>query len=182
VIQTNDPENRFFTVPVTLVVPAYRQGINAGGPAYMDLSGVPWAADQAWSAGSFGYVGAGSTRSVTGDITGTEDDPLYLDQRQNMVGYRFSDLPEGTYQVDLRFAELNRRRAGARVFSVSIEATTGVFLLDVYEEAGGARAALDKTFLVEVTDGTLDIVFTAVRGDRPIVNAIMVTHMPGGGG
>jgi hypothetical protein len=64
---------------------------------------------------------------------------------------------------------------------VSIEGTTGVFLLDVFQEAGGRRIALDRTFLVEVTDGTLDIVFTAVRGDKPIVNAIMVTHMPGGG-
>jgi subtilisin family serine protease len=181
VVQTNDPENAAFVVPVTLVVPAYRQGINAGGGAYTDTAGVSWAADQAWTEGSFGYVQAGRTRSVTGDIAGTEDDDLYRDLRQNMLAYRFSGLQAGTYLVDLRFAELNLRRSGARVFSVSLEGTTGVFLLDVFEEAGGARTALDRTFLVEVTDGTLDTVFTAVRGDTPIVNAIMVTHMPDGG-
>jgi hypothetical protein len=181
VIQTNDPEHSTFNVPITLIVPGYRQGINTGGAAYTDTNGIPWAADRAWTAGSFGYVGAGTTRSVPGDIAGTDDDDLYRNLRSNMVGYRFSGLAEGTYLVDLRFAELNLRRAGARVFSVSIEGKTGVFLLDVFQEAGGRRIALDRTFLVEVTDGTLDIVFTAVRGDKPIVNAVMVTHMPGGG-
>jgi subtilisin family serine protease len=180
VISTNDPENPFFTVPVTLIIPAYRQGVNVGGPAYADSTGAVWAADQAWTAGSFGYVGAGGTRTVPGDIAGTDDDDLYRDQRQNMVGYRFSELPEGTYLVDLRFAELTLRRSGDRVFSVSIEGSTGVFLLDVFAEAGGRRIALDRTFMVEVTDGTLDIVFTAIRGDKPIVNAIMVTEMPSG--
>ena len=40
--------------------------------------------------------------------------------------------------------------------------------------------ALDQTFVVEVTDGTLDIEFAAPRGHKPIVNAILVTELPAG--
>ena len=96
-----------------------------------------------------------------------------------MSGYRF-DVEDGVYRVDLSFAELQARRAGARVFSVSIEGGVVLSNLDVYAEAGGQRAALDRSFLVEVTDGALDITFAAQRGDAPIVNAILVTHQPEG--
>ncbi len=51
---------------------------------------------------------------------------------------------------------------------------------DVWAAAGGRYSALDRTFVVEVTDGILDISFAAQRGDSPIVNAIIVTEMPPG--
>jgi len=40
VIQTNDPDHANIQVPVTLVVPAYQQGINPGGGSYMDPAQV----------------------------------------------------------------------------------------------------------------------------------------------
>jgi hypothetical protein len=40
--------------------------------------------------------------------------------------------------------------------------------------------AIDKSFVAEVTDGVLDIGFLAQRGDKPIVNGILVTEMPPG--
>jgi hypothetical protein len=69
-------------------------------------------------------------------------------------------------------------QADARVFSVSLEGASVLPNLDVFAAAGGRYIALDRSFMVEVTDGTLDIGFTAQRGDRPIVNGILVTHVP----
>lgn len=180
VVLTNDPELGNVQVPVTLVVPAYQQGVNAGGGAYTDpATGVDYAPDQAFSPGGWGSVGASSTRAVGSDIAGTDRDPLYQDLRTGMSGYRFS-VPDGTYQVDLAFAELQLQKAGARVFAVRIEGVTVLAGFDVFAEAGGRRTALDRTFVVDVGDGRLDIEFIAQRGDQPIVNAILVTEMPAG--
>jgi len=177
-IATNDPDNARITVPVILVVPSYQQGVNAGGSSYTNANGDVFAPDRAYGVGSFGYLGASSTRTTKASIDGTDDDPLYQALRQGMTGYRF-DVPDGTYSVDLRFAEIVAKKAGARVFSVSIEGQPVVSSLDVYREAG-RNAALDRTFEVEVTDGHLDIAFTAQRGDQPIVSAILVTELPPG--
>ena len=35
------------------------------------------------------------------------DDPLYQDLRRGMSEYRFDGVPNGAYQVELRFAELS---------------------------------------------------------------------------
>jgi hypothetical protein len=179
VVKTNDPDHPSFQVPITLVVPSYQQGINAGGGAYTNANGDSYAADRAYTAGSgFGSVGGGSSRSTTAAISGTTEDPLYQDLHAAMTGYRF-DVANGTYRVDLNFAEIVARKANARVFNVSIEGSTVLSNLDVYALVG-RNAALDRSFTVEVTDGRLDIGFTPQRGDQPIINGILVTEMPPG--
>ncbi|MEO7229429.1 MAG: malectin domain-containing carbohydrate-binding protein, partial [Candidatus Limnocylindrales bacterium] len=178
VVQTNDPDRSNSQVPVILVVPKYQQGIDTGEGAYVDpANGNIFVTDRAFSAGGFGYVGSSSTRSTGAAIAGTERDPLYQDLRAGMTAYRFA-VPNGTYRVDLSFAELQATRAGARVFNVSIEGAAVLSNLDVFAAAGGRYVALDRTVLVEVSDGVLDISFIAQRGDKPIINAILVTELP----
>ena len=177
-IQTNDPDNARITVPVILVVPAYQQGVNAGGATYTNANGDVFATDRPYGAGPFGYLGASSIRTTKSAIDGTDDDPLYQAMRQGMTGYSF-DVPDGRYRVDLRFAEIVAKKAGARVFTVSIEGQPVLSSLDVYAQAG-RNAALDQTFEVDVTDGHLDITFNAQRGDQPFISAILVTEVPPG--
>jgi Malectin domain/Viral BACON domain len=177
-VGTNDPDNRMIQVPVVLVVPAFQQGVNAGGGAYANGNGDVFAADRAYDGGPFGFVGASSTRSTKSAIAGTPDGPLYQDLRSGMAAYRFA-VPEGRYRVDLGFAEIVARKAGARVFSVAIEGQPVLVNLDVFAEAG-RNAALDRWFEADVADGVLDVTFTAQRGDTPIVNAILVTEVPPG--
>lgn len=180
VIQTNDPDNATMQIPVTLVVPAYQQGIDAGIGSFVDpATGDFYAADRPYTVGGFGYVGPSSVRATQHDIDGTDRDPLYADLRQGMTDYRFT-VPDGTYVVTLSFAELQLNKAGSRVFGVSLEGTPVLSNFDVWAAAGGRYVALDRTFVVEVTDGILDISFLAQRGDSPIINAIIVTEMPPG--
>ena len=46
--------------------------------------------------------------------------------------------------------------------------------------AGGLLTAYDRSVIVEVTDGVLDISFVGNLGDVPIVNGILVTEIPQG--
>lgn len=176
VVQTNDPDQRAMSVPVTLVVPAYQQGVDAGGSGHETAAGVAYAADRSYAPGSYGYVG-GQRRSTRAPIAGTDEDALYRTLRLDMSAYRF-DVPQaGTYRVDLHFADILPIGTGARVFDVRIEGETVLVNLDIVAEVG-TNAALDRTFDVVVSDGTLDIEFVAQRGDKPIVNGVLVTHRP----
>jgi hypothetical protein len=87
-------------------------------------------------------------------------------------------VPNGVYEVDLRFAELQNIRFGRRLFDVIVENTTVLPAHDIAYEVG-TFSADDHRFFVEVTDGRLDVRFIARAGsDKPIVNAVRVTHRP----
>ncbi len=153
---------------------AFTQRVDVGATiGYTDLAGNPWAADQVYTSGSFGFV-SGSSLSSTAAIASTSDDTLYRTMRQaGSLEYRF-DVPAATYAVTLRFAEIqpNSFAAGRRVFNISIEGAAVQTGLDVFATVG-SNAALDRTFAVSVSDGTLNIVLSRVVG-RAMVSAIAV--------
>jgi hypothetical protein len=66
----------------------------------------------------------------------------------------------GTYTVTLYFAEIYFNAPGQRVFNVSIEGQTVLQNFDIWAVAG-QFAAVQRTFVVTVTDGVLNIVATA---------------------
>ena len=96
-----------------------------------------------------------------------------------MGGYRFA-VPDGTYRVDLSFAEFSAQEAGLRVFSGALEGVPVFANLDVYDAAPGRWVALDRSYFVEVTDGVLDLTFTVRSGHHAIINGILVTEVPAG--
>lgn len=146
--------------------------VNAGAAAWRGGDGVLWQADQAYTPGSWGYLG-GRTFSAAVPIAGTDDDPLYHSERWGMSGYRF-DVPPGTYTVLLRFAEVYGWKVGQRIFDVQIEEQTALANLDIFA-AAGRYTAHDRQFTVIVSDGVLDIAFIP-RLDAPKINAIRVTN------
>lgn len=166
-ISSNDPRNPRLQVPVTLVVPAYYQGVNAGGGDYTDRAGDLWSADRQYVAGSFGYTNPMSRLAMTSrPISGTDDDPLYQTQRVDPTEYRFDGLPAGVYQVELRFAEVTRRAPSTRLLDVIVEGSTVLPAHDVAAEVG-SFAADDHTLFLPVTDGQLNIRFVGRRDTRP---------------
>jgi Subtilase family/Malectin domain/Carboxypeptidase regulatory-like domain/Viral BACON domain len=178
-IQTNSGRQPMLRVPVSLIVPAYQTLANSGNGPYTDSNGDPWVADQAYSAGSWGYCcGQTNVDRVTRPIGGTVDDKLYQDERRGSMEYRFDGLPNGIYELKLKFAELQNSRAGQRLFDVLAEGNLILPALDVSGEVGKLYA-LDKTFYLPVTDGTLNVRFVPRVGKKePIINAIGVTHRP----
>lgn len=125
---------------------------NSGGGSFGASDGITYAAETG--------VYRWGTYSTGDAITHTTDDTLYQSERHGNFSYNVS-LASGGYTVTLEFAAVFSAGAGQRVFDVAIE---GVIVLDnpdIYAVAGH-DAALDYSFPVTLTDGTLNIVFTSV--------------------
>ena len=160
------------TAPTAQAAFAQRVDVAAASP-YIDLAGNEWAADRKYQPGGFGYVGGVATVAEM-DIANTSDPTLYRTFRRGpSFEYRF-DVPDGTYAVLLRFAELwpPNFEVGERMFDVTAEGVPVLVDFDLFG-AAGAAAAVDRTFVTEVTDGTLDIGFEGSI-HRAVVNAIAV--------
>jgi subtilisin family serine protease len=167
-------------VPINLIVPAYMQGANAGGPAYTDSLGDPWAPDQAFAPGQWGYLDEGKlVAAPDAPIGGTADPTLYRTARESPIAYRFENLPAGTYQVELRFAELDETVGiNGRLFDVIINDQLVLPAHDIVLAAGSLTAD-DYSFFVRVAGGRLDVRFVTRTGfGEPIINALRVTHRP----
>lgn len=81
-------------------------------------------------------------------------------------------LPRGRYEVRLTFVE-PEKAAGERVFDVVANGQTLVKNLDVAKATGGPSVALQKTAMVNIANESLDLTFTATKGEA-IVSAIEI--------
>ncbi len=142
--------------------------INSGGATFTDGQGRVWSADTSYS--------GGSTYSITADIANTTDDPLYQTVRFGNFSYNVG-VPNGSYRVTLKFAEVYWTSQGQRVFNVAIEGTTVLSNFDILTQTT-PKTALDRSFTTSVTDGVLNIVFTSVVNNA-MVSAVEI--VPGTG-
>ncbi len=167
------------TVPVKVVVPRYQVALDAGSDsAATDALGDSWSPDRKYTAGSYGYQGSSSTHSTGRTIAGTADQKLFRNAREGMYEYRFDNVPNGTYTVELGFAELSSTKPNKRVFDVMAEGTQVLPSLDIALEAG-TYTALTRTYTVTVTDGVLNVRFVAHGGyGKPLLNSLRVTDRP----
>ena len=141
--------------------------INAGGPQVTDSSNQVWAADQ--------YFSGGKTYAAGNSIAGTTDDTLYQTERYgNPFSYAIP-VPNATYEVVLHFAEIYWSSPGSRVFSVSLEGNPVETGIDLVGEAG-ANTAVTRTYPVTVSDGVLDIAFSASIDNAKISAIEVIDH------
>jgi glucose/arabinose dehydrogenase len=158
------------TATVTLNPPAGTFSpiyVNSGGAAYTDPSGTVWSADKGFSSGN--AYGVGNT------IANTTTPALYQDLIWNSSPFQYQfAVPNGTYTVTLKFAELHYTLAGQRVFNVVANGATMLNGFDAVAAAGAAFTAVDRKFSVSVTTGQLTIQFVPVAGE-PAVNALSIT-------
>ena len=179
-VRSNDPRTPTVRVPVTVMVPDYQVAVDAGAlTPYTDGDGDTWAADRRYVAGEWGYTNGSSSRLVSRRaIGGTDEDLLYQTARNNPSGYWFDDVPDGTYEIEFRFAEINGRRPGRRLADVIAEQQLLLPAHDIAEEVGGYNAD-DHTVTVTVTDGQLNVRLVPRAGTAvPILNGLRVTHLP----
>ncbi|MFE7135466.1 S8 family serine peptidase [Streptomyces sp. NPDC057638] len=178
-IESRSGRSPVLTVPVKVVVPRYQVAVDSGaGGGSVDRFGDSWTPDKRYAAGSHGYQGTTSTRSTTRAITGTEDPALFRTAREGLYEYRFDTVPNGVYTVELGFAELSGTRPNSRVFDVLAEGVEVLPSLDIALEAG-SYAAVQRTYTVTVTDGTLNVRFIAHKGyGKPLLNTLRVTERP----
>jgi len=149
--------------------------INAGGGEVTNSIGT-FAADNYFS------PSPGFTYFNTGSIAGTSNGAIYQTERSSdtnngTFSYNFP-VKSAQYKVILHFAELYWNSSGQRLFDVSLENNKVLDNYDVFQKSGGSMTATAETFLVTVTDGTLNLLFSASLADggkdRPKVSAIEV--------
>ena len=86
-------------------------------------------------------------------------------------------LADGNYNVTLDFAETYVTAAGQRIFSVSINGTQVLTNFDIYAAAGGMNIAVQRTFPVTVTNGTLSVNFIPGAVENPKINGMEARFM-----
>jgi Malectin domain len=143
--------------------------------AVSDSEGVMWSADTQFTGGT----AAVQTPPIT--ITGTDSAVLYNGQRYGDPGFSYAfSVPDGSYTVTMKFAELYVTGAGQRLFSIAINGATVESGFDIYATAGAMNTAVDRTYPVTVTGGTIAIVFTQGTVQFPKVDAIEISQGDGG--
>ncbi len=146
-------------VGATPIGPSFRVAAGESAP-YYDASGNVWAAD---------YFSSGGMAAWTNTpVTGTSDPLLY---QTETVGSSFSyNLPllNGTYSLNLLFAETQGKTKGQCLFNVSANGKALLTGFDIYAAAGGANKAVVETFPVSVTNGHLSLTFTATTGQASV--------------
>lgn len=156
------------------VIPFRELAVNVGGKAeVVDGDGVIWEGDRPYRAGAFGFIGGDAAQfSKELPVRGTLQTPVYFTYRRGIGGYRF-DVPDGAYEIELRFAEPTAVATGERVFDVSVNGTIALVGLDLFRQAGTGMA-VPITLQAEARQGTgLQVTFAATKGDA-ILSGIRV--------
>jgi hypothetical protein len=142
-----------------------------------DAKGQTWAADSDFDGGT------ATVQSPSIAIAGTDSPALYNGQRYGnpSFSYRLA-VPDGTYTVTLKFAELYVTSPGMRLFDIAINGTTVETSFDIYATAGAMNAAVDRSYPVTATGGHIQIDFTQGSIQFPKVDAIQIAQGTAGDG
>ena len=124
--------------------------INAGGSEYTDERGQIWQADNYFDSSSYSF-------SKEMAIENTVEDTLFQTERfGKQLAY---DIPvdNGTYDINLHFAEIYFADENRRVFDVAVESELVKDNLDIVAEAGKANSLTVGLKNVAISDGKLDL-------------------------
>jgi len=173
----------------------YLYRVNCGGPDYTDQEGHVWLADRHYTGGrtwgsrswtdDFPGLPAffASQRYTADPIAGTADWPLFRDFRYGLqkLAYTFP-VQDGDYRLELYFVEPWLGRGGGmdctgwRSFDVGVNGKTVLKDLDIWKEAGHARA-LKKVVNVHVTGGRLRLDFPHIAAGQAVISALAIATL-----
>ena len=137
--------------------------INTGGPT-QTVNGVTWAgcatvtACNNWVSGGNPYVEADTITGIPAGLNNTMFQSEWTGTAatgSRAFGFAIPVL-NGTYQVRLYYAELNKTAVNTRTFDVRLENTTVASNFDVFQQAGGIDRAIVRSYNATVTDGDDD--------------------------
>lgn len=158
-----------------------------------------WLPSKAYEKGSWGVEGgeaykmpSTSRQGYGGDqpISGTANDPIFQTQQVGIKQFKL-DVPQGTYEVNLHFAELvsekekealaynldtseaKKTDAVQRVFDVYINNELVLDQLNIAQQHGAERAVSYKIKTAVTDENGLTISFRSKQGE-PVLNALEV--------
>src|SRR5262249_11211950 len=125
--------------PITIPAAHAAVRVLAANQAYTDSTGDAWSPDASTAhvSVSGGKIASHPAAAVTDAEPASTDQALYRGERTgHSFTYTFSKLPAGFYTVTLKFAELTKQAAGARVFDVTCNGFKVLTKLDVSTDVG----------------------------------------------
>ena len=121
--------------------------------------------------GSDDFFTGGEGHNTKGAVK-ADDPSLYQTYREGVTAYDIP-VPDGAYEVRLRFMEPVAGKAGERVFDVNINGASALPGLDIFQAAGGKLIAVDKVVKAQAVGGKIHIAFTPHAG-QPVVSGVEV--------
>ncbi len=149
--------------------------INCGGGAMTTSDGTQWVADTDFSGGDLLYTGYSIAN------TQPQDFYLYRSARAGLYGdFSYNiPVPNGSYTVTLRFAEIQYSGQGQRVFNVVLNGSTVLSNFDILAHAAPLTPVIEQ-FPVTVSNGAVQIAVNGVV-NRGLLSAIQIAPAPGAG-
>jgi hypothetical protein len=166
------------TKTASVVIPLVGSGgntvLNNSGDnlGFTDAAGNIWAAD-------YGYMGSSIAYSVKVPANNAPADLQHLYTSARYTGYDLHDfsyqysLPNGTYKVTLKFADLGTSPPGYWVFDIKLNGSTIYAGFDPVA-LGGVHSAIDVVATVTVSGGLLTIELNGGT-HYAIINGISIT-------
>ena len=145
--------------------------VNSGGAGF--FNGTNWIADAYYSGGS-----TDSTSSVIFNA-GTAKSLFATRRVGDTFSYTFPNVPTGTYEIDLYFADWEAAAPGQRKFDVRVNGAAALTAFDIYVAAGnqGYSGYIRHIQNVPVAGGSLSIAFAKNGGALPAqINGIAITQ------
>jgi beta-galactosidase len=158
-------------------VPFKHLAVNVGSNAqFIDQSSTVWEADQPYRAGGWGYLGnATKPVSTLKNVLNTFEDPLYQTMQEGLQSYRF-DVPDGDYEIELRFVEYEFSKANQRVFNVLVNGEYLLRGLDLAKDYGLMQPLTLRSCVRATGANGVRVDFIAVTG-RPVLSAIRIKRI-----
>jgi hypothetical protein len=155
-------------VAATATVFSQTVNINCGGSGTVTSDGTQWSPDSYFTGGDLLYT------SYAIASTNAQDLYLYRSARAGLYGdFSYNiPVPNGSYTVTLKMAEIEFSNKGERVFNVAINGAPVLSNFDILAHAA-PLAPFDQQFPVTVTNDAVEIdVEGVVR--RGILSAIQI--------
>jgi beta-galactosidase len=121
--------------------------------------------------GSDAFFSGGEGGNLKGAVKAGEPE-LYTSYREGAFSYDIP-VPDGRYDVRLRFVEPAAAKAGERTFDVAVNGAVALPAFDVFAAAGGKAVAVDKVVKATAAGGHIHLDFTP-RAGQAVVSDIEV--------
>ncbi len=168
------------TAKILAMVPLWI-GVSAGQtfPLYLNSGGTGYTYGNTWSGDA--YFSGGATDSIPSSVfipNGGLNRNTFASRRfGDSFSYIFTNVPLGTYSIDLYFADWEATAAGQRVFDVSVNGTAALTTYDIYAASASFLGRVEHVTNVPISAGSLTITFSKHEGSLPAqINGIVITQ------